>query len=235
MSAIDASSLLRPGLLEGVSVLLARVQVEASAGSALPAGDRGSFGGGVADACAGLGARVWPCELPVDEPAGEDQDTVERVTRESLERALADGGSVDLLVVDCADVFARAGRGRGRGEQPRASLRACLTAAWTVTRTVAGGAFLPDARGGRIVYLAPSADAEHADAARAGLENLARTLSVEWARHGVTVVTIAPGTETGAGEVAALSAYLASPAGAYFSGCLLDLCGGSEGPSARSV
>jgi hypothetical protein len=25
------------------------------------------------------------------------------------------------------------------------------------------------------------------------------------------------------GEVAALSAYLASPAGAYFSGCLLDL------------
>jgi hypothetical protein len=47
------------------------------------------------------------------------------------------------------------------------------------------------------------------------------------------VVTIAPGTETGAGEVAALSAYLASPAGAYFSGCLLDLRG--KAPSARSV
>ena len=72
----------------------------------------------------------------------------------------------------------------------------------------------------------PRPDAgEHAPAACAGLENLARTLSIEWARHGITTVTIAPGAETPAGEVAALTAYLASPAGAYFSGCLLDLRG----------
>ena len=37
------------------------------------------------------------------------------------------------------------------------------------------------------------------------------------------MVAIAPGEGTPAGEVAALCAYLASPAGAYFSGCLLDL------------
>ncbi|HXO18740.1 MAG TPA: hypothetical protein VOA87_02320, partial [Thermoanaerobaculia bacterium] len=84
--------------------------------------------------------------------------------------------------------------------------------------------------GGRIVYLAPAADTgEHAGAARAGLENLARTLSVEWARHAITAVTIAPGSATTAGEVARLVAYLASPAGAYFSGCLLDLRGPAPG------
>ena len=75
----------------------------------------------------------------------------------------------------------------------------------------------PDADGARIP--------RYADAARAGLENLARTLSIEWARYGITTVAIAPGEKTAASEVAALIAYLASPAGAYFSGCLLDLRG----------
>jgi NAD(P)-dependent dehydrogenase (short-subunit alcohol dehydrogenase family) len=228
VSAIDASSLLRPGLLEGVSVLLAGVHADLDSGSDAGLGDHASFGGHVAAACAGLGARIWPCELPVDGPAGEDHDPVERATRELLERALADARSVDLLAVDCAGVFARAGRGRDRREQPRVALRACLTLAWTVTRTVASGAFLPGERGGRVVYVTPPPTAgEHAEAARAGLENLARTLSIEWARHAITTVAIAPrdnGEET-ADEVAALTAYLASPAGAYFSGCLLDLRG----------
>jgi hypothetical protein len=41
-------------------------------------------------------------------------------------------------------------------------------------------------------------------------------------------VTIAPGDSTSASELAALTAYLASEAGAYFSGCLLDLGGPGE-------
>ncbi len=69
----------------------------------------------------------------------------------------------------------------------------------------------------------PSAAGEHAGAARAGLENLARTLSIEWARYSITAVAVAPGAATAADEVGALVAYLASPAGAYFSGCLLDM------------
>ena len=77
---------------------------------------------------------------------------------------------------------------------------------------------------GPIVEQCLADSAEHADAACAGLENLARTLSIEWARHGITPVTIAPGASA-MGEAAALVAYLASPAGAYFSGCLLDLPG----------
>ena len=85
--------------------------------------------------------------------------------------------------------------------------------------------------GGRIVYLAPSASGgEFSDAAGAALENLTRTLSVEWARHHVTAVTIVAGAQSAASEVAGLVAYLASPAGAYFSGCRLDL--GGAPPSA---
>jgi NAD(P)-dependent dehydrogenase (short-subunit alcohol dehydrogenase family) len=95
-----------------------------------------------------------------------------------------------------------------------------------VTRATVNVAFLPREQGGRIVYLAPRPlSGAHAGAACAGLENLARTLSIEWARHAITAVTIVPGDATAAAEIAALTAYLASPAGGYFSGCLLDLRG----------
>jgi NAD(P)-dependent dehydrogenase (short-subunit alcohol dehydrogenase family) len=138
---------------------------------------------------------------------------------------IVESGRLDLLIVDGAELFAQGG------------LRNCLDAAWNMTRAVVNLAFLatepsslnrpePGSPTRRIVYLAPAPNAgEHAGAACAGLENLGRTLSTEWARHGITLVTIASGEATGAGEVAALCAYLASPAGAYFSGCLLDLRG----------
>jgi NAD(P)-dependent dehydrogenase (short-subunit alcohol dehydrogenase family) len=222
MSTIDASELLRPGLLEGVSILLA------GASSAGRTDVGGTLGDGVRRGCAELGARV--CELSVDVSGGHEEAGVEQAAQEALGRALADSCTVELLVVDCASVFERAGGGAGAGggssaEGPREALRACLEVAWDVTRAVVDGAFLPRGRGGRIVYLAPPVGGgEHADAACSGLENLARTLSIEWARHGITPVTIAPGAST-TGEAAALVAYLASPAGAYFSGCLLDLRG----------
>jgi len=136
-----------------------------------------------------------------------------------------------VLVVDGSSLFVCAGRAAGGGpwEQRRALLD-CLDASWNLTRVLAAAAFLAPGRPGRIVYVAPAAEAgAHADAARAGLENLARTLSIEWARHAITTVAIAPGGgPEAAGEVAALSAYLASPAGAYFSGCLLDLRAGAR-------
>jgi citronellol/citronellal dehydrogenase len=153
----------------------------------------------VDEACKELGADVHVCAADV------------------AEEAVAEIGSLDLLVLDGAGLF-------DDGGPP--ALRACLETTWNVTRAVVNHAFLPAGRAGRIVYVAPAPDAgEQADAARAGLENLSRTLSIEWARHQITPVTIAPGESTSAGEVAALTAYLASPAGAYFSGCLLDLRG----------
>jgi NAD(P)-dependent dehydrogenase (short-subunit alcohol dehydrogenase family) len=180
-----------------------------------------------------LGARVCDCELSGEAPGGQDEGAIE----EAVGRALADGAGIELLVVDSASVFARAIQ---RDGSARDALRDCLDSSWNATRVVANAAFMPDAHGGRIVYLAPPADAgEHADAARAGLENLARTLSIEWARHGITLVAIAPGAASGgadaAGEVAALAAYLASPAGAYFSGCVLDLRGSWRYPAQKIV
>ena len=207
----EATGLLRPGLLEGVSLLLA--------GAAEPVAP---FGIAVGELCTELGARVHVCAPDVADVADE------AVVDEMVSTAVLDIGSLDLLVVDGAGLFTR---GAADGGDARSALRTCLGATWNVTRAVANLAFLPAGHGGRIVYLAPAANANrsevrrHAGAARAGLENLGRTLSIEWARHGITVVTIAPGDATAAGEVAALCAYLASPAGAYFSGCLLDLRG----------
>lgn len=218
MSTIDASELLRPGVLQGASVVVA-------GSDELAASDRAaSVGAAVSAACEGLGALVSHCQLGSDAPPEYEQTRVEA----ALERALAVTGSVDLLAVDGASLFASALS--GQSGDARAALRGCLDASWSVTRALAERAFLPDSRGGRVVFIAPAPDAgEHADAARAGLENLARTLSIEWARRGVTVVTIAlAGARDGASaasEAAVLTAYLASPAGAYFSGCLLDLRG----------
>ncbi len=219
MTAMDVSKLLRPGLLDDVSVLLA-------AAPEVPS--RGAQGTAVAHTCGALGARVSTCW-----PISDRSEQIEETALDAAVTAVAgEAGGIDLLVVDGAGLFAHALAPDGDGH---AALRACLDAAWNATRAVVNHAFLaapggdegpPAGSGGRIVYLAPAPDAgEYAEAARAGLENLARTLSIEWARHGVNTVTIAPGAETAAGEVATLVAYLASPAGSYFSGCLLDLRG----------
>lgn len=218
--SLDAVELLRPGLLQEVSLLVAGAPPPADSRPVtgiLALAPANSLGRAVGEECTQLGARVHTCAPDVANEAIVDQ---------TVAAAVAVTGSLDLLVVDGAGLFAH---GLADGGGARAALRTCLDAAWNVTRAVVNLAFLPAAQSSsnrRIVYLAPvAADGEHADAARAGLENLGRTLSIEWARHGITPVTIAPGETTTAGEVAALTAYLASPAGAYFSGCLLDLRG----------
>jgi NAD(P)-dependent dehydrogenase (short-subunit alcohol dehydrogenase family) len=90
-----------------------------------------------------------------------------------------------------------------------------LDAAFISTRAVAN-AWIAAERPGKVVLVAPRDDAPQ----RAALENLARTLSVEWARHGITATAILPGS---AEDVAQLVAFLASPAGDYYSGCAFTL------------
>jgi citronellol/citronellal dehydrogenase len=216
MPGTFASQLLRPGVLDGVGILLAGAQPPVP----------GSTGEALATALAELGARVPVCEA-AGEPSSSGEDD-ESQTDAAVERALGASGPIDVLVVDAGSLFAAAAEGTAvaQREGRREALSSCLDGSWNVTRAVVRSAFLGRERGGRIVFLAPPAGSgEHAEAARAGLENLARTLSVEWARHAITVVAIAPGAGTSAEELAALTAYLASPAGAYFSGCLLDLSG----------
>jgi NAD(P)-dependent dehydrogenase (short-subunit alcohol dehydrogenase family) len=206
---ITASELLRPGLLDGVRVLVA------GADEGPP---EGSMGAAVRAACAELGARVAVCQAVWSEASQPEEQAAEA----AVEGALAGSTGAELLVVDAAALLA----GASEGEGARTGLRVCLEGTWSITRAAAQLAFLGEGGGGRIVFLAPAPGAGgHAAAACAGLENLARTLSVEWARHSITVVAIVPGAASTAEEVAALCAYLASPAGAYFSGCLLDLRG----------
>ncbi len=123
-------------------------------------------------------------------------------------RALGAADGDDMLVVDAAALFA--------GAAGVEAVRAALDGAWTAIRPHSSGAML-------ILLLAPPPGDAHAEAARAGLENLARTLSSEWARLGIRPVAIHPGAATTAGEVAELAAILASPAGANYTGRRFDL------------
>jgi hypothetical protein len=157
------TEVLRPGVLDGVRVLVAGA---------------GPLGAAVAARAAALGAAVGDADEP------------------------------DVLVWDGAAAFAAAA-----GVD---AVRAALDGAWAAIQPRATRPML-------LLLLAPPPRDAHAEAARAGLENLARTLSIEWARLGIRPVAIHPGAATAAGEVAELAAFLASPAGAYYSGCRFDL------------
>jgi len=197
MSAFSAAQLLRPGVLEGVTIMLARSQTS-------------TLGDALGEGVAPLSASLRECPLPADE--------------EAFALRLREEGAPDLLVVDAAGVS-------GSSDAPgREEMSSTLQVTWEVTRTVAG-ALIEQQRPGRIALVAPAADAglpdqqSFARATRAGLENLARTTSIEWARYGITPVAIMPGPDTPKESLAALCAYLASPAGSYFSGCVLALDG----------
>ncbi|GAC1436268.1 MAG: hypothetical protein NVSMB51_07290 [Solirubrobacteraceae bacterium] len=167
------------------------------------AGTRSPFGEASEQACRRLGAAV--AEL-----AGEDEDALSAAAHR-LE-------TVSALICDGAGLFGTAGGLHG--------LRECVDRSWDATRAVANACFIPGGRGGKVMLIAPRASAgPHAGAARAALENTARTLSIEWARHRITTIAIAPGPATDPVEVATLVAFVASQAGDYYSGCIFELGG----------
>jgi citronellol/citronellal dehydrogenase len=129
---------------------------------------------------------------------------------------------------------------------------------WLMTHAAATKAFIPQG-GGKVlsVTLSPHNGMPgmvHSGAARAAVENMMRTLAVEWARFGVKTVALAAGqfaTETlltkypqvvvdnlersipigRAGrpeEMAWLVAYLASPAGDFYSGTTITIDGARD-------
>ena len=128
-----------------------------------------------------------------------------------------DRAPLDALLYDADASF-----GAGGGD----ALGAMLEQAWRAIRAVATGALIEAHAPGRLLMVAPRPDAgRHAPAARAALENLARTLSVEWARYGITAVALWPGRITTDAELAQIACFLLSPAGGYFSGCRWELGG----------
>jgi hypothetical protein len=110
-----------------------------------------------------------------------------------------------------------------RADFAASGLDGAMQRAWDAVRAVAVGSLIPGAAG-KVVLVAPGPDAgPHAEAVRAALENLARTLSIEWARYGITATAVAPGPDSSEQELADLVSFLVSRAGDYYSGCRFDL------------
>lgn len=137
----------------------------------------------------------------------------------------------------------------------RAVHRLTVEAVWSVTRALATRAMIP-AGGGLIVFegfspLRGIPGFAHASAGRAAVANLASSLAIEWSRHGIRAVCVAPGTIRTAAlgeypeeavaarqravplgrlgrpeELSAPIACLASAGGAYITGTTIVVDGG---------
>lgn len=173
----------------------------------------------------------------------------------ALDRIMADHGRIDMLVNNAGGQF-RAAAEDLSANGFRAVTRLNLEAPWYLTTQVATRSMIPN-RSGKVVSITMTprrgmVGMAHSSAARAGVESLTRTLAMEWARFGIRLNAVAPGiVHTQAwerygldpevvsrlvplsrlqrpAEVAALIAFLMSPAGDYITGTTLVADGGID-------
>ena len=252
------SSVFAPGLLGG------QVCIVSGAGTGL--------GLATARELAALGAIVVGCGRraePLDEMAAEieagggraeavaadirDEDEVAALVDGVLERH----GRIDVLVNNAGGQFLSPAEAiTPKGFRTVTELN--VQGTWQMTHAAATKAFIPQG-GGKVVSVTISPHngmpgMVHSGAARAAVENMMRTLSIEWARFQIKLCAIAAGqfdTEVlrtkyppqvaenvprtvplqrlgRPEEMAWLVAYLASPAGDFFSGCVLSLDGARD-------
>ncbi len=252
------SRIFRPGLLEG------QVCLVSGAGSGL--------GRETALELARLGAAVVGCGRrgePLVETAAlaaglagsfeheaidiREEDAVERLFDGLLERH----GHLDVLVNNAGGQFlAPAESISPKGFRTVIELN--VQGTWLMTHAAATRAFIPQG-GGKVlsVTLSPHNGMPgmvHSGAARAAVENMMKTLAIEWSRFNVKLCALAAGqfaTETlltkypqvvvdnlersiplgragRAEEMAWLVAYLASPAGDFFSGTTITIDGARD-------
>jgi citronellol/citronellal dehydrogenase len=253
-----ASRIFRSGLLEG------QVCVVSGAGTGL--------GRATALELAALGATVIGCGRrpePLEETARaireaggtaeavamdiRDEDAVEALFEGVLERH----SRLDVLVNNAGGQFlspAEAITPKGF----RTVIELNVQGTWQMTHAAVAKAFIPQ-RSGKVISITLSPHhgmpgMAHSGAARAAVENMMRTLSIEWARFNVKLCAVAAGqfdTEVlrtkypkevaenvvrtvplqrlgAAEEMAWLIAYLASPAGDFVSGCVLTIDGARD-------
>jgi citronellol/citronellal dehydrogenase len=251
------ASIFRPGLFDG------HVAIVTGGGSGI--------GFAIARTLCELGAKVGI--------AGRDKDKLERARAELVAR----GWTVHAAPCDIRDVEHVAEYVRGvraalgeitvlvnnaGGQFPVAAealspkgwdavIRNNLNGTFYFTREVAVASMIP-ARRGRIVNVIANIargfpGMVHTGAARAGVENMTKTLAVEWVQHGVAVNAVAPGIIRTSGtdryppelveasrlrtpmkrlgtpeEVAELCAYLASDAASFVTGETWYIDGGAH-------
>ncbi|HEY8041413.1 MAG TPA: SDR family oxidoreductase [Polyangiaceae bacterium] len=250
-------SIFRPGLFDG------HVAIVTGGGSGI--------GFAIARTLCQLGARVALC--------GRDAAKLDRARGELAER----GWSVHVATCDIREVeqvasFVQGVRGalgevtvlvnNAGGQFPTAAetlspkgwdavVRNNLNGTFYVTREVAVSSMIPRKRGRIVNVIANIARGfpgmVHTGAARAGVENMTKTLAVEWAQHGIAVNAVAPGTIRTTGtdryppelielsrqrtpmkrlgtpeEVAELCAYLACDAASFVTGETWYIDGGGH-------
>ncbi len=258
MPESDPSRVFAPGLLAG------RVCLVSGAGSGL--------GRATALELARLGATVVGCGRriePLEETAAagggldgsfeaqaadiRDEEAVEGIIDAILERH----GRLDLLVNNAGGQFlspAEAITPKGF----RTVIELNVQGTWLMTHAAATKAFIPQRQGKVVsVTLSPHHGMPgmvHSGAARAAVENMMRTLSIEWARFNVKLCAVAAGqfdTEVlrtkyppqvaenvhrtvplgrlgSPEEMAWLIAFIASPGGDFLSGCVITVDGARD-------
>ncbi|MEA2479882.1 MAG: citronellol/citronellal dehydrogenase [Thermoleophilaceae bacterium] len=249
------SRIFAPGLLDGQVVLLSgggtglgratAVELSALGATVVVCGRREEPLAETVSLCEGGRAEAAVCDIREEDEVGALVDRV-------LERH----GRIDTLVNNAGGQYMTPAEDIAP-KGFRTVVRLNLEGTWLMTHAVATKAMIPGG-GGKIVSVTLSPHhglpgMAHSSSARAAVENLMRVLSIEWARFDIKTSAIAAGhfaTEAikkypkpvfeGVArtvplqrlgepeEHAWLVAYLASPAGDYYSGAIFTLDGARD-------
>jgi citronellol/citronellal dehydrogenase len=258
MAESDPSQVFRPGVLTGKVCLVSGAGTGLGRETALELARLGAT-------VVGCGRRPEPLAQTANAAAGldgsfeheeadiRDEEAVQRLIDGVLERH----DRLDLLVNNAGGQFlspAEAISPKGF----RTVIDLNVQGTWLMTHAAATKAFIPQ-QGGKVISVTLSPHngmpgMVHSGAARAAVENMMRTLSIEWARFNIKTCAVAAGQfdtevlrtkyppQVAEGvhrtvpaqrigrpeEMAWLVAYLASPAGDFYSGCVITIDGARD-------